>query len=134
MGEENNGWNRGAQNGKGQGLKAKNEDANVLGGGGKGNELRNPGGEGEQSKESGGAERKRPRNKSHEGGSERAVAKEQGAKTRYPKAVRGEGGISYLFRPEELTSGDASIRGGNWRAQTGKILYLFCFLFPLSAL
>ena len=46
--KENNGWNREAQNGKGQGLKAKNADANALGGGRTGDELRNPGGEGEQ--------------------------------------------------------------------------------------
>ena len=32
-GKEIIGWNRGAQNGKGQGMKSKNEDANVLGGG-----------------------------------------------------------------------------------------------------
>ena len=117
MGKENNGWSREVQNGKGQGLKAKNADANVLGGGRKGNELQNPGGKGEQSIESGGAERKRPRNKSHEGGSERTVAKQQGTKTRYPEAVRGEGRISDLFRSEELTSVDASTRGGNWRTQ-----------------
>ena len=29
-GKENIGWNREAQNGKGQGMKSKNEDANVL--------------------------------------------------------------------------------------------------------
>ena len=32
-GKETIGWNRGAQDGKGQGMKSKNEDANVLGGG-----------------------------------------------------------------------------------------------------
>ena len=48
VGKENNGWNREAQNGKGQGLKAKNADANVLEGGRKGRELQNPGGKGEQ--------------------------------------------------------------------------------------
>ena len=32
-GKEIIGWNREAQNGKGQGMKSKNEDANVLGGG-----------------------------------------------------------------------------------------------------
>ena len=32
-GKEIIGWNREAQNGKGQGTKSKNEDANVLGGG-----------------------------------------------------------------------------------------------------
>ena len=47
-GKEIIGWNREAQNGKGQGMKSKNEDANVLGGGRKGDELRNPGGKGEQ--------------------------------------------------------------------------------------
>ena len=34
VGKGNIGWNREAQNGKGQGMKSKNEDANVLGGGG----------------------------------------------------------------------------------------------------
>ena len=47
-GKEIIGWNREAQNGKGQGMKSKNEDANVLGGGRKGDELQNPGGKGEQ--------------------------------------------------------------------------------------
>ena len=64
--KENNGWNREVQNGKGQGLKSKNDDANVLGGGRRGRELRNSGRKGEQSKESGGAERKRTRNESQE--------------------------------------------------------------------
>ena len=47
-GKETIGWNREAQNGKGQGMKSKNEDANVLGGGRKGDEMQNPGGKGEQ--------------------------------------------------------------------------------------
>ena len=61
-GKEIIGWNREAQNEKGQGMKSKNEDANVLGGGRQGNELQNPGGGREQWEESGGAERKRTRN------------------------------------------------------------------------
>ena len=48
VGKENNGWNREAQDGKGQGMKSKNVDAKVLGGGRKGHELQNPGGKGEQ--------------------------------------------------------------------------------------
>ena len=48
VGKEIIGWNKEAQNGQGQGMKSKNEDANVLGGGRKGRELQNPGGQGEQ--------------------------------------------------------------------------------------
>ena len=63
-GKENAGWNREEQSGRGQGMKARNEDANVLKGGRQENELRNPGGAEEQRKESGGAGRKRTRNES----------------------------------------------------------------------
>ena len=48
VGKENNEWNREAEIGNERGMKAKNEDANVLGSGKKGDELQNPGGGGEQ--------------------------------------------------------------------------------------
>ena len=48
VGKENNGRNREVEIGKERGMKAKNEDANVLGGGETGDELRNPCGRGEQ--------------------------------------------------------------------------------------
>ena len=76
-GEENSGWDKEVEIGKEQGMKAKNEDANVLGGGRQGDELRNPGGKGEQWKVSGGVGRKRTENESHEGGSERTATKQQ---------------------------------------------------------
>ena len=59
-------WNSEVQNGKGQGMKSKNEDANVLGGGRKGHDMQNPGRKGEQWKQSGGAERKKTRSESQE--------------------------------------------------------------------
>ena len=90
MGKEDNGWNREAKNGKRQEMETKNADANVAGGGSKGDELQNPVAKGEQWEESGGAERKRTRNESHGGGCERTTTKTPRRKNAVPD--RGKGG------------------------------------------
>ena len=91
-------------------MEAKDEDADVLGGGRQGNELRNPGGKGEQWEVSGGVERQRTRNESREGGSERTATKQQEEDKREAK-IRGHGDKRAEVAREQESRGSERARG-----------------------